>query len=277
MNESAITLQVPKRRIYDVVGVLEGCGLLEKKSKNTVAWKGSEVLLGSSIDKHAKGQLERIRMEIIQSHKEEANLDQWIAVLVKVHSHQPVRTSDIIQAIFYPVGTEDSPLPETLVDGNGKPTRALLAVHAPFDSIVDIPPASEGPERQLYIGTQAGFLKHGGLLDVDSSGRKRKGPLVLHSRKGVKLPRTEDKMQVFLMPSYFDATSQKIKSLGTRQLSEGPDTPISAGVNTAVESGIANKTEPDISMIPKRSASWDAAESLANEEGVADFFGAESI
>lgn len=28
-----------KRRIYDITNVLEGIGLIEKKSKNNIAWK----------------------------------------------------------------------------------------------------------------------------------------------------------------------------------------------------------------------------------------------
>jgi hypothetical protein len=32
--------QVQKRRIYDITNVLEGIGLIEKKSKNNIKWKG---------------------------------------------------------------------------------------------------------------------------------------------------------------------------------------------------------------------------------------------
>lgn len=32
--------QVQKRRIYDITNVLEGIGLIEKKSKNNIHWKG---------------------------------------------------------------------------------------------------------------------------------------------------------------------------------------------------------------------------------------------
>ena len=35
-------LQVQKRRIYDITNVLEGIGLIEKKSKNNIQWKGSD-------------------------------------------------------------------------------------------------------------------------------------------------------------------------------------------------------------------------------------------
>lgn len=33
-------LQVQKRRIYDITNVLEGIGLIEKKLKNNIQWKG---------------------------------------------------------------------------------------------------------------------------------------------------------------------------------------------------------------------------------------------
>ncbi|RYY38705.1 hypothetical protein EON62_00250 [archaeon] len=32
-------LAIPKRRLYDVINVLEGIGLLEKKDRNTIAWR----------------------------------------------------------------------------------------------------------------------------------------------------------------------------------------------------------------------------------------------
>ena len=32
-------MQVQKRRIYDITNVLEGVGLIEKKSKNNILWK----------------------------------------------------------------------------------------------------------------------------------------------------------------------------------------------------------------------------------------------
>ena len=37
----AHNVQVQKRRIYDITNVLEGIGLIEKKSKNNIQWKGN--------------------------------------------------------------------------------------------------------------------------------------------------------------------------------------------------------------------------------------------
>jgi hypothetical protein len=41
LNKASQTLTVQKRRIYDITNVLEGIGLVEKKSKNMVHWCGS--------------------------------------------------------------------------------------------------------------------------------------------------------------------------------------------------------------------------------------------
>lgn len=39
LNEASRILSVQKRRIYDITNVLEGVGLIEKKSKNHILWK----------------------------------------------------------------------------------------------------------------------------------------------------------------------------------------------------------------------------------------------
>jgi len=43
LNQAAIALGVQKRRIYDITNVLEGIGLIEKRSKNNIQWKGMGV------------------------------------------------------------------------------------------------------------------------------------------------------------------------------------------------------------------------------------------
>lgn len=36
---AAAAMNVPKRRIYDITNVMEGCGMIVKKGKNSVMWK----------------------------------------------------------------------------------------------------------------------------------------------------------------------------------------------------------------------------------------------
>uniref|UniRef100_A0A7N0UDX9 E2F/DP family winged-helix DNA-binding domain-containing protein n=1 Tax=Kalanchoe fedtschenkoi TaxID=63787 RepID=A0A7N0UDX9_KALFE len=43
LNKAADTLEVQKRRIYDITNVLEGIGLIEKMLKNQIRWKGIDV------------------------------------------------------------------------------------------------------------------------------------------------------------------------------------------------------------------------------------------
>ncbi|XP_039295991.1 transcription factor E2F1 [Nilaparvata lugens] len=43
LNVASEKLEVQKRRIYDITNVLEGIGILEKKSKNNIQWKGGQV------------------------------------------------------------------------------------------------------------------------------------------------------------------------------------------------------------------------------------------
>jgi E2F/DP family winged-helix DNA-binding domain len=252
MNESAQRLQVPKRRIYDITNVLEGVGLIEKRSKNTVAWKGSEGILGSTIEEGAKEAMGKLRSEISSLHKDETLLDQWIAQMQKVPvASQPVSVSDIIEALVYPVVGEEEEVvtKEVLVDEAGKPQRTFLAIHAPYDGVALIPkPPDDSSHRQLYAGTVSGLQKFSAAAAVaNESDSPKKRKYVLQSRKGIKLPRLADRIQVFTLLSEYDDTKQKLVSLGMQEL-------------TAVAEPV------------KGSPSWDVAESLVNDEGVSDFF-----
>jgi hypothetical protein len=299
MNETSLLLQVPKRRIYDITNVLEGVGLIEKRSKNTVAWKGSEAILGASLDRDSKLKMEVLRKDIEGIFKEEAMLDQSINKILKIPvMGQPVNTSDIIKAIFYPADDkQEVPSKEELVDDAGKPRRAILAVHAPFETVAHIPnPVSgEDNKHRLYIGTRAGLQKYGGENGetIESSDpKKRKG--ALKARKGSKMPRVDEKIKVFLMPTVYEEKDEKLKSLGTRLLSQDPAAPAAAATTDAPGAAPASTTEAaaaDAAAAEKetpgegkgnpssepnvitKGPSWDVAEQMANEEGVSDFFG----
>ncbi|XP_015109280.1 transcription factor E2F6 isoform X1 [Diachasma alloeum] len=71
LNVASEKLEVQKRRIYDITNVLEGIGILEKKSKNNIQWKGGQ-LPGEQND------ILELRKEISDLEAKENTLDRLI-------------------------------------------------------------------------------------------------------------------------------------------------------------------------------------------------------
>lgn len=71
LNIASRILNVQKRRIYDITNVLEGIGILEKKSKNNIQWKYGNPLI--NVDATHKIKLETDMLE-----QKENNLDSMI-------------------------------------------------------------------------------------------------------------------------------------------------------------------------------------------------------
>lgn len=71
LNIASTKLNVQKRRIYDITNVLEGIGILEKKSKNNIQWK-----LGNSLCNIEKN--DRIKRERYLLEQKENLLDRMI-------------------------------------------------------------------------------------------------------------------------------------------------------------------------------------------------------
>lgn len=271
MNVCAAQLSVPKRRIYDITNVLEGVGMIEKRSKNTIAWKGSEALLGELIHPDTKERMMELRADVDVATREEMFLDQCISTIMRIPGvAPPLETTDIVHGIVHPA--QDRPFDESgivftetgeaaretrqddLVDESGKPRRALLAVHTPFDCIAYIPTAvpqvtsSPGVEEEassnqslqrLYIGSRAGLRKYGYdvddprqgsvVLTIEEHPKKRKGrlrPGVGYQRKAVRL--ATDKLRVFVMPTAYNAIAGQMESLGAHLLSDDTATTVSA-------------------------------------------------
>ena len=53
LNKAADTLEVQKRRIYDITNVLEGIGLIEKRLRNRIRWKGLSVSRSGEVEDEA--------------------------------------------------------------------------------------------------------------------------------------------------------------------------------------------------------------------------------
>ncbi|XP_078120293.1 transcription factor E2F5 [Sander vitreus] len=118
-----------KRRIYDITNVLEGVGLIEKKNKNIIQWRGEnsgnqtqEVLEHVKV---LKAQLSELEAQ----EKELDNQKTWLEENIKHLNHNPITSTykfvthedlcnafkgDTLLAVVAPAGTQlEVPLPET--------------------------------------------------------------------------------------------------------------------------------------------------------------------
>ncbi|KAK6755448.1 hypothetical protein RB195_014049 [Necator americanus] len=81
LNQAAEALNVrQKRRIYDITNVLEGIGLIEKKSKNVIQWKAGDLLKADEKDDDPDviAHLENLKVELAQLREEESAYDEHI-------------------------------------------------------------------------------------------------------------------------------------------------------------------------------------------------------
>lgn len=87
LNECSQKLQVQKRRIYDITNVLEGIGILEKKSKNQIQWskKGNGSLDSFNLDENLRCKQETERSYLRQK---ENQLNSLIVELKDCFSKQ---------------------------------------------------------------------------------------------------------------------------------------------------------------------------------------------
>uniref|UniRef100_A0A0K0DPJ2 E2F_TDP domain-containing protein n=1 Tax=Angiostrongylus cantonensis TaxID=6313 RepID=A0A0K0DPJ2_ANGCA len=83
LNEAAVLLNVPKRRLYDITNVLEGVDLVEKVGKNSIRWK---------TDDGDTGHLRELQSQCRSLTKQEKELDEVITDLssaVKIMKEDP--------------------------------------------------------------------------------------------------------------------------------------------------------------------------------------------
>lgn len=129
-----------KRRIYDITNVLEGIGLIEKKSKNSIQWKGASanyseteygVNQGNGNNSEISDRLLTLKHEIEELEQQEKKLDlhkSWVQQSIKNVTDEVTNTQaayvthedicrsfrgDTLLAIQAPSGTQlEVPIPE---------------------------------------------------------------------------------------------------------------------------------------------------------------------
>ncbi|XP_062317367.1 transcription factor E2F4 [Osmerus eperlanus] len=163
LKAAADTLAVrQKRRIYDITNVLEGIGLIEKKSKNSIQWKG----VGPGCNtREIADKLIDLKAELDDLDRREQELDQqrvWVQQSIKNvtddSQNSPlayVRHEDLcgafkgdtLLAIRAPTGTQlEVPVPESTINGQKKYQIRLKSSAGPIEVLlVNKDPSSLSP------------------------------------------------------------------------------------------------------------------------------------
>ncbi|KAE8296594.1 Transcription factor E2F4 [Larimichthys crocea] len=154
LKAAADTLAVrQKRRIYDITNVLEGIGLIEKKSKNSIQWKG----VGPGCNtREIADKLIDLKAELDDLAVREHELDQqrvWVQQSIKNvtddsnNSPYPSLHSDTLLAIRAPIGTQlEVPIPEAVLNGQRKYQIRLKSSSGPIEVLlVNKDPSSASP------------------------------------------------------------------------------------------------------------------------------------
>lgn len=127
LNACSQRLQVQKRRIYDITNVLEGIGILEKKSKNQIQWRrggGNWSLCdGLEIDENLRNLQQKENMRLKQK---ENQLNSLIVELKELFSKQ-------IDHKYAYVTCQDLSSIESFKD------QLLITLRVPADSKLTIP------------------------------------------------------------------------------------------------------------------------------------------
>ncbi|MEE6463651.1 hypothetical protein FKM82_005995 [Ascaphus truei] len=151
LKAAADTLAVrQKRRIYDITNVLEGIGLIEKKSKNSIQWKG----VGAGCNtKEVLDRLRNLKAEIEDLELKERELDQQ-----KVWLQQSIKNvmDDSVNNIFSYVTHDD-----ICSCFNGD---TLLAIQAPSGTQLEVPIPELGQNGQKKY--QINLKSHSGPIHV---------------------------------------------------------------------------------------------------------------
>lgn len=143
LNKAAETLEVQKRRIYDITNVLEGIGLIEKKLKNRIRWKGLDVSRPGEVDDDVtilQAEVENLSLEErrlddhiremqekLRDLSEDENNQKWLFVTEEDIKGLPCFQKETLIAIKAPHGTTlEVPDPDEAVDYPQRRYRIVL-------------------------------------------------------------------------------------------------------------------------------------------------------
>jgi transcription factor E2F3 len=157
LNQASTKLGVSKRRFYDITGVLEGIGLIEKKSKNNIHWKNATSGVPGSVG-DLRVSVRQMESELAELQGQERSMDEQIKRIQEMLNEVIVAPENI--PFSYVHNEEIRVLPEFKGE-------TLIAIKAPSGSSLEVPDpnvpsdpsaSAEQTERryQLLLKSSAG-------------------------------------------------------------------------------------------------------------------------
>lgn len=143
LNIASEKLEVQKRRIYDITNVLEGIGILEKKSKNNIQWKG--------------GQLPGERNDILELQKDVADLEAKENALDRLLHNAEEKLRELCADRQYAYVTYHD-----LRSVAAYRDQAIMAVKAPPEATLHVPQPINGlgqPNLQIHMRSSQGEIE----------------------------------------------------------------------------------------------------------------------
>eukprot|EP00213_Chloropicon_mariensis_P004627 CAMPEP_0197472058 /NCGR_PEP_ID=MMETSP1309-20131121/3204_1 /TAXON_ID=464262 /ORGANISM="Genus nov. species nov., Strain RCC998" /LENGTH=404 /DNA_ID=CAMNT_0043010335 /DNA_START=303 /DNA_END=1517 /DNA_ORIENTATION=+ len=138
LNKAAEELHVQKRRIYDITNVLEGIGLIEKKQKNNIQWKGVSSNLGSN----SAGQTS-LQKQIESSKEKEEKLD--VEIQKTRESLGKLIEDKEYKSLLYVTQGDIKSLPCFSQD-------TLIAIRAPHGTTLEVPDPDQASDQKRDSG-----------------------------------------------------------------------------------------------------------------------------
>ncbi|CAH1403295.1 unnamed protein product [Nezara viridula] len=150
LNYASQHLDVQKRRIYDITNVLEGVGILEKRSKNNIQWRG-----GSFTEPHTD-----VQNEIEKLEQEEKDLDDLkkaemdLQTLLKDNQYAYVSYQDLRSIKNYS-------------------TQTVMVIKAPPDTHLEVPTPTSNSRVEMVLKTERGEIEVFLCPDIKNSKEER--------------------------------------------------------------------------------------------------------
>ncbi|XP_030373468.1 transcription factor E2f1 [Scaptodrosophila lebanonensis] len=236
LNDASSRLAVQKRRIYDITNVLEGIGILEKKSKNNIQWKGGQSMVSSERTRRIEAESERL-----EQRENELNMliDQMRGELAEISQEV-----DTVGGMAYVTQND-------LLNVDLFKDQIVIVIKAPPEAKLVLP--STQKPREIYIKAENSdeinvFLCHDNTPesspDTSSGGSHVRAP-----GSGVVRTATSTRLHHLTNPRHNDPLFHNIDAIHTKGLGHTPyRLPAQRNLSKSIEDA-AKQTQPEYNNI----------------------------